>query len=87
MRYSSLLRKLRKNLSLGILMLFITTAFMPSASIVNADSHSEGFANVSNVDMNGQGDDVTVSPGASITISLDYIIWNREGCPGCIRQI
>jgi hypothetical protein len=51
---------------------------------VDTTSH---YQNVWNVDMNGFGTTITTLPGESITISLNYEIWNRIGCPACIAQI
>jgi peptidoglycan hydrolase-like protein with peptidoglycan-binding domain len=42
---------------------------------------------VSNVRLNENGNSITVKPDQSISISLDYKIWSRTGCPGCIDQI
>ena len=59
------------------------------ASIIVEDSGggNEGGINVYNVDLNGDGTSTTVSPGESITVSLDYQIWNPDTCPGCRQQI
>ena len=67
---------------------FVEEPSMPPHAIINVIPNSEvHYQDVWNVNMNGQGDSITVSPGESIDISMDYQIWNRIGCPSCIAQI
>jgi len=42
---------------------------------------------VSNVQLNGSGSAVTVPAGSSISVSLNYEVWNQSDCPACIDQI
>jgi hypothetical protein len=30
---------------------------------------------------------VTVAPGVTVTVKLDYQVWNGQGCPACIDQL
>jgi hypothetical protein len=46
-----------------------------------------GGYEISNVRLNEKGSSITVKPGQSVSISLDYKIWSRTGCPACIDQI
>lgn len=42
---------------------------------------------VANVQFNGAGSSAEVSPGSSVSISMNYEVWNQSDCPGCISQI
>jgi len=42
---------------------------------------------ISNAKLGGEGDTITVKPGQSISLTFDYKIWSRTGCPGCIDQL
>ncbi len=72
----------------AILAIFLTVFLFLSVSVVYAQpEHSESYCQVSNVDLNAQGEYLEIEAGGTIEISLDYEIWNRIGCPGCFRQI
>lgn len=45
------------------------------------------FLDLSNVNLNGLGTSISVAPGNSISLTADYTIWSRSGCPGCIDWI
>ncbi|MCB9644746.1 MAG: hypothetical protein H6728_16870, partial [Myxococcales bacterium] len=48
----------------------------------------QGFtALLSNVKLNGQGNEVTVAPGANVTFSANYKFTQLPGCPACFAQI
>jgi hypothetical protein len=59
---------------------------MATITVTNSDNLGT-YSKVSNVNLNAQGDYLEIESGGAIEISLDYEIWNRIGCPGCIRQI
>jgi len=77
----------RKIGHMPIIIIIVASVSLTNFGVIGGDDDSEYHVNVTNVDMNGQGNSISVSPGASITISLDYEIWSNSGCPGCIDQI
>lgn len=40
-----------------------------------------------NLNINNQGNKVTVKPGASLDMIFDYAVGNQPDCPGCITQV
>lgn len=40
-----------------------------------------------NLNINNQGNRVTVKPGASLDMVFDYSVGNQPDCPGCITQV
>ena len=72
----------------SILAIFLVVSLFLSIGAVHAQpEHPESYCRVSNVDLNAQGEYLEIEAGGIIEISLDYEIWNRVGCPGCIQQI
>ncbi len=54
---------------------------------LNAQNCSRS-ASVTNIKLNGGGTTITVNPGASVELSLDYELKNGNvDCPSCIHQI
>ena len=45
------------------------------------------FADAKNVSLNGGGTSLNVCPGDEFELELDFSVWNRSTCPGCIAQI
>ncbi len=58
----------------------------PTGSVLGTATVGFG-AEISNVDIAGQGTSAAVAPGAEFDVSLDYTVWNSPGCPGCIAQL
>ncbi len=42
---------------------------------------------LTNVQLNNQGNEITVAPGASVTVGTTYVMSQFPGCPGCIVQL
>jgi len=53
----------------------------------NINARNGYFLKLSNIDLNGSGDSVTVLVGEGISLNCTYTIWSRKGCPACIDWI
>ncbi|MGQ0604242.1 MAG: LysM peptidoglycan-binding domain-containing protein, partial [Anaerolineales bacterium] len=63
-----------------------TNTSTPSATVsATRDPNLDFGWTVQNVTLNGTNP-VTVTPGAVVTVKLDYQVWNAQGCPACIDQ-
>lgn len=82
----------RKN-QLYIIPIFLVTSLLLCLTIQAQSEHPEHHFEVSSVDListvdlNGPSDYLDIEPGGTILVSLDYVVWARDGCPGCILQI
>lgn len=69
----------------GLLVLFIMgIAF---AAPFGACQPAPSYVDVTGVVLDGQGDEVVVSPGATFPALVDFILWNGPDCPDCPAQI
>ncbi|HEX4877405.1 MAG TPA: hypothetical protein VFV31_12095, partial [Chitinophagaceae bacterium] len=39
------------------------------------------------LNLNGQGNQITVKPGSPVNLAFTYTVANQENCPGCITQV
>lgn len=46
-----------------------------------------GFAAVDNPSIDGSGPVAIVEPGTTFNVDADYLVWNSESCPNCVRQL
>jgi hypothetical protein len=44
-------------------------------------------SNIEHVNIDGQGTNANIAPGAAFSIALDYTVTNPSNCPGCIAQL
>ena len=45
-----------------------------------------GVGGINSLSINGGGNEVTVAPGAAVTVNFNYVL-GAGGCPGCIVQV
>ena len=45
------------------------------------------YLDLTNANLNSSGTSVATAPNSNVTLTVDYTIWNRSGCPGCIDWI
>ena len=61
-----------------------TTGIVGGTTIWATANH---FLDLTDVNLDNLGTSIEVTPNSSITLTANYTIWNRTGCPGCIDWI
>lgn len=62
----------------------LTTGIVGGTTIWATVNH---YLDLTSVNLNSLGTSIEVAPNNSITLTADYTMWSRSGCPGCIDWI
>ena len=66
------------------------TALDPATGIVGRTTIVDTagyYLDLTNANLNGSGTSVATAPNSIVTLTADYTVWSRSGCPGCIDWI